>query len=73
MLSKWGKMRVKISVFLLSVKRRKINIEKKLAGTEIYKNCQGSNEEVNKYLIVTYSYKTLYFYYIWKFASQLLY
>lgn len=57
-------MRVKISVFLLSVKRRKINIEKKLAGTEIYKNCQGSNEEVNKYLIVTYSYKTLYFYYI---------
>lgn len=71
MLSKWGKMWVKILVFLLSVKRRKINIEKKLAGTEIYKNCQGSNEEVNKYLIVTY--KTLYFYYIWKFASQLLY
>lgn len=71
MLSKWGKMRVKISVFLLSVKRRKINIEKKLAGTEIYKNCQGSNEEVNKYLTVTY--KTLYFYYISKFASQLLY
>ena len=60
MLSKWGKMRVKISVFLSSVKRKKIKIEKKLAGSEIYKNCQESNEEVNKYLIVSYSYKTVY-------------
>ena len=53
-------MRVKISVFLSSVKRKKIKIEKKLAGSEIYKNCQESNEEVNKYLIVSYSYKTVY-------------
>lgn len=53
-------MRVKISVFLSSLKRKKIKIENKSAGTEIYKNYQESKEEVNKYLIVIYSYKTVY-------------
>ena len=60
MLSKWGKMRVKISVFLSSLKRNKVKIGNKLAGTEIYKNYQESKEEVNNYLIVIYSSKTVY-------------
>lgn len=60
MLSKCGKMRVKISVFLSSLKRKKVKIGNKLAGTEIYKDYQESKEEGNKYLIVSYSYKTVY-------------
>ena len=53
-------MRVKISVFLSSLKRNKVKIGNKLAGTEIYKNYQESKEEVNNYLIVIYSSKTVY-------------
>lgn len=53
-------MRVKISVFLSSLKRKKVKIGNKLAGTEIYKDYQESKEEGNKYLIVSYSYKTVY-------------